>query len=75
METEADYNVERKRKMSRESSNEYDSNNRLINGYDYKNQAWVENGKYVRCGHPDNTKCSCYGRMREGEKTISDDEV
>jgi hypothetical protein len=33
--------------------------------YDYANQAWVENGKYVRCGHTE--PCSCYGRIHEGE--------
>lgn len=51
----------------RKSKNECQSN-RLINGYDYDRQAWVVNGHYVRCGHPEAMKCSCYGRLHEGEK-------
>lgn len=35
--------------------------------YDYQNQAWVINGRYTRCGHPDSMKCQCYGRLHEGE--------
>lgn len=35
--------------------------------YDYKNQAWTENGKYVRCGHPVSMNCQCYGRLHQGE--------
>ncbi|MDY6856362.1 MAG: hypothetical protein SWO11_17015 [Thermodesulfobacteriota bacterium] len=46
--------------------NEY-RRNRLYNGYDYDNQAWVMDGKYVRCGHPEAMPCDCYGRMHEGE--------
>ena len=33
--------------------------------YDYENQAWVVDGRYVRCGHQ--TECNCYGRKHEGE--------
>lgn len=36
--------------------------------YDYKNQAWVRNGRYVRCGHADEMNCGCYGREHEGEE-------
>ena len=54
--------------MSRESSDEY-RGNRLINGYDYNRQAWVIDGKYQRCGHPDEMPCGCYGRAHEGEET------
>ena len=36
--------------------------------YDYENQAWVVDGRYVRCGHPDNMDCGCYGREHEGEE-------
>jgi hypothetical protein len=39
----------------------------LTNGYDYLNQAWVVDGVYVRCGHPDEMECQCYGRVHEGE--------
>jgi|SRR5579872_2978859 len=35
--------------------------------FDYKNQAWTENGKYVRCGHPASMNCTCYGRLHAGE--------
>ena len=57
--------------MSRTSNDEYD-NGRLINGYDYDNQAWVLNGKYVACGHPRKNgcvTCNCYGTLHEGEDT------
>jgi hypothetical protein len=37
-------------------------------GYDYKNQAWFENGRYVRCGHPEAMDCQCYGRLHDGEQ-------
>ena len=40
----------------------------VVNGYDYEKQAWVVDGKYVRCGHPDEMNCGCYGREHEGEK-------
>jgi hypothetical protein len=39
----------------------------LFNGYDYENQAWVKDGKYIRCGHPEDMECNCYGREHEGE--------
>lgn len=35
--------------------------------YDYANQAWTVDAKYVRCGHPEKMKCGCYGREHEGE--------
>ena len=35
--------------------------------FDYKNQAWVENGVYVRCGHPELMECGCFGRIHAGE--------
>ena len=37
-----------------------------MTGYDYDRQAWVINGVYVTCGHPD--ACSCYGKAHAGEK-------
>jgi len=40
---------------------------RVIDGYDYTHQAWVVDGKYVRCGHPESMNCKCYGRLHEGE--------
>ena len=39
----------------------------LWNGFDYTRQAWVLDGKYVRCGHPESMVCGCYGRKYEGE--------
>lgn len=40
---------------------------KLHNGYDYENQAWVHMGKYLRCFHPEEMNCGCYGREHEGE--------
>jgi len=50
------------------SRNEY-KDNRLINGYDYTNQAWVLNGKYITCGHPADMDCGCYGKEHVGKET------
>ena len=36
--------------------------------YNYTHQAWVVDGKYVRCGHPEVMRCGCYGRDHEGER-------
>ncbi len=52
----------------RESSDEY-KNGKLVNGFDYDNQVWVRDGKYVPCGHPKSMQCNCYGRLHEGEET------
>ncbi len=57
--------------MSRQSRDEY-KYGRLINGYDYKHQAWVLKGKYVNCGHPESIKCNCYGRKHQNEETITE---
>ena len=46
-------------------------NGRLIDGFDYKRQAWAKDGRYVRCGHPDSMDCGCYGRTHEGQDTPS----
>jgi hypothetical protein len=35
--------------------------------YDYTNQAWVEDGRYVACSHPASMVCGCYGRIHAGE--------
>jgi hypothetical protein len=45
-----------------------------LNGYDYKNQAYVVNGKYYPCGHA-GTKwpCDCYGRLHSGESVKPED--
>ncbi len=39
--------------------------------YDYANQAWVKNGRYVRCGHDISMTCNCFGRIHEGEEAKS----
>jgi len=51
--------------MTRKSNNQY-RHGYLYNGYDYENQAWVVNGRYIRCGHPETMDCRCYGREHEG---------
>ena len=35
--------------------------------YDYTNQAWIVNGVYARCGHPEAMNCGCFGRLHAGE--------
>lgn len=35
--------------------------------YDYANQAWIRNGRYERCGHPESMDCRCYGKEHAGE--------
>jgi hypothetical protein len=52
--------------MSRQSSNEF-RNGLLWNGFDYEHQAWVVNGKYVRCGHPEAMNCGCFGKEHADE--------
>ncbi len=42
----------------------------LWNGFDYTRQAWVKDGKYVRCGHPESMACGCFGRLFAGELVI-----
>lgn len=35
--------------------------------YDYERQAFVENGRYIRCAHSESMDCQCYGKLHEGE--------
>ena len=35
--------------------------------FDYRNQAWLVNGTYQDCGHPEAVDCECFGRIHEGE--------
>lgn len=51
------------------TSNDQYIDNRLMNGYDYINQAWVLGGVYVKCGHPQEMNCNCYGTANEGKPT------
>jgi hypothetical protein len=39
-----------------------------ITGFDYTNQAWVQNGRYVRCGHLDEHNCKCFGKINQGRR-------
>jgi hypothetical protein len=42
-------------------------------GYDYRHQAWVVNGKYQRCGH--GKPCDCYGTRHHGEPAAKDADI
>lgn len=35
--------------------------------YDYTNQAWVIDGLYQPCNHPETMDCQCFGRVHAGE--------
>ena len=37
--------------------------------YDYDKQAWVRDGKYIKCGHT--SDCHCYGKLHAGETPAS----
>ena len=50
----------------RKGRDERDKDGKLVNGFDYLNQAWVVGGRYVRCGHPEEMNCKCYGKTHEG---------
>jgi hypothetical protein len=39
--------------------------------YDYDNQAWVVDGLYQTCGHPEAMRCTCYGKLHAGEQAPS----
>lgn len=51
----------------RYSKNELDQWGELVNGFDYENQAWVVDGLYVNCGHPETMDCNCFGRKHAGQ--------
>ncbi len=53
--------------MSRTSADLY-INNKLTKGYDYVHQAWIINGVYEACGHPESMECDCYGKLHAGEE-------
>ena len=42
--------------------------------YDYRNQAWVQDGKYIGCSHPASMDCGCFSRDHAGE-TLSGAQV
>src|ERR1700686_2176809 len=43
--------------------------------YDYRNQAWLLDGKYVSCSHPAEMDCKCFGRVHSGEEAADDAEL
>jgi hypothetical protein len=43
-------------------------NPETITGFDYEHQAWVQNGRYVRCGHLDEYNCNCFGKVNQGKR-------
>jgi hypothetical protein len=45
------------------------------NGFDYENQAWVVDGRYVSCGHPETMNCGCFGRIHVGESPAANAEI
>jgi hypothetical protein len=50
----------------RMSGNEVNAAGELVSGYDYEHQSWVEEGRYLDCGHPQSMRCGCYGRRFAG---------
>lgn len=60
--------------MTRTSGDKFDTDGRLIDGFDYENQAWVADGFYLNCGHI-LKDCGCYGREHIGERTKSPKEA
>jgi hypothetical protein len=46
-----------------------------MNGFDYTRQAWAEAGRWVRCGHPEEMGCRCWGKVHEGEQTPKEGET
>jgi hypothetical protein len=56
--------------MTRLSTDKFDTDGRLIDGFDYANQAWVADGFYLNCGHI-LKDCGCYGREHQGRRTTA----
>jgi hypothetical protein len=50
-------------------------NGLLWNGFDYTRQAWVVDGLYVACGHPETMRCGCFGRGHAGEQSLEKERV
>jgi hypothetical protein len=51
------------------------STNTSLNGFDYKNQCWYQNGVYLSCGHERAivpVACTCYGRLNAGAPVIKE---
>lgn len=43
--------------------------------YDYTNQAWVRDGKYLPCNHDLMFPCMCFGRAHAGEAVKNSPEI
>lgn len=43
------------------------------NGYDYRHQAYVVDGRYVACGH--GKPCDCYGTIHAGQLAAPDADI
>lgn len=55
--------------MARKGNDTY-KNGLLFDGYDYENQSWIVEGKYIRCGHPEEMDCECFGKIHEGQTVL-----
>jgi hypothetical protein len=55
--------------MTKDSAESY-LNRREIQ-YDYDNQAWIINGVYQDCNHPESMDCQCFGRLNAGKRAPS----
>jgi len=42
--------------------------------FDYTHQAWIRDGRYIRCGHS-SPQCGCFGKVHEGEPVRADAET
>ena len=54
-------------------SHDYYSEDHTKYSYDYEHQAWIVNGVYQDCGHPNEMTCGCYGRLHRGETAVITD--
>jgi hypothetical protein len=46
-----------------------------MNQYDYTNQAWLVDGRYVACNHPEAMQCLCYGKLNAGKLAAQDADI
>ena len=53
--------------MERLTMRTYIDNDKAKQSYDYDKQAWILDGVYVRCGHPETMDCKCYDKVHAGE--------
>lgn len=56
--------------MSRTHTNDFtvDSEPSSVSGYDYRVGAWVLDGFYCSCAHPEWVDCACFGRDHASER-------